>query len=309
MEKEIAIIIPVYNGELFIQKILLSIDLQTIKNKCKIIIINDGDQCKYNILSQFNELDICFFKLEKNLGPGEARNKGIEIAVQEEIPYIVFADQDDEFYGQYALEFLLTTIKRTSADLVRSPIITEAFDQIFFYEQNGNLLFGKIYKTEIIKNNNIKFFPLHYEDGCFNLTYIINSDLNIFDFPYPIYLWKDNSKSICRKNNGIFCQTTFIPDFINLINTYEQLLIQNKNKQIILNTIPERLIYFYNIYKQWEQNLTNIINYERRKQLSQYFYKLVEYFPVLENEDWWRQYISDPSLHEFYIFYTRGIYE
>ena len=311
MAKEVAIITPVYNGHGLVLDLLTSINIQTIRDACKVFLIVDGDGEKYDyLISSFPLLNIEIVYMKENGGPGTARNRGIELTIQENIPYIIFADQDDEFYGCYAIQFLLNSIKEYNVNMVRSPIISQAFNKLFFQEENGNLLFGKIYKTSIIKDNNISFYPLHFEDGCFNLTYMLSDKFSICDFPYLTYLWKDNPTSICRKDNGKFCQETFVLDFINLIETYEKLIEkEDSDKTLILATVLDRLAYFYNIYKQWEPLLEDRKNYNRKIQLSRHFYRLVEYFPILTSEQWWEQRNSAPYIHELYIFYVRGAYE
>jgi len=45
-------------------------------------------------------------RLDENGGPGVARNKGLELVIEDNIPYIVFADADDCFEGYISIEVL-----------------------------------------------------------------------------------------------------------------------------------------------------------------------------------------------------------
>ena len=112
MEKEIAIIIPAYNAKEYINNLFETIKYQTIIERCKIILINDGYKDDYNFLYQlYPQLDLIILKTSSpQSGPGIARNIGIQYAIESNISYIVFADADDEFYGSYALYFLINSV-------------------------------------------------------------------------------------------------------------------------------------------------------------------------------------------------------
>ena len=93
MVPKISVIIPVYNGEKYIQRCFNSINNQTFK-ELEIIFVNDGssDNSK-KILDKINEINsnvIVYHQVNK--GPGAARNKGIELANGQ---FITFIDVDD----------------------------------------------------------------------------------------------------------------------------------------------------------------------------------------------------------------------
>ena len=95
MEKEIkiSVVIPVYNAEKYIGKCLDSIINQTYKN-WEVICINDGSSDKSEeIIDTYKnqKYNITLIK-QKNMGPGAARNTGIDKANGD---YIVFIDADD----------------------------------------------------------------------------------------------------------------------------------------------------------------------------------------------------------------------
>jgi glycosyltransferase involved in cell wall biosynthesis len=78
------VVIPAYNAHKTILKTVLSILAQTYAHKTKIVIVDDvspdGDYS--NIVQAFTGLvSIQQVTLEKNGGPGVARQKGLEIAL------------------------------------------------------------------------------------------------------------------------------------------------------------------------------------------------------------------------------------
>ncbi|WP_298737842.1 glycosyltransferase [uncultured Psychrobacter sp.] len=112
---KVSIIIPVYNGEQFLERCLESVSSQTYKN-IEIIIINDG--------STDNTKNICELYLQKeprarvihkkNGGVSISRNIGLDLAIGE---YIYFVDADD-YVLQNGIERLVNKAIRNLADLV-----------------------------------------------------------------------------------------------------------------------------------------------------------------------------------------------
>ena len=71
----IDIIIPAYNAHDTIMKTLISINLQNIKNKVNVYIIDDCSDVDYSreVDLFFDKINIKQLKLSKNSGPGVAR--------------------------------------------------------------------------------------------------------------------------------------------------------------------------------------------------------------------------------------------
>ena len=100
-EKNLSIIIPVYNAEKYIKNILHKLDKQ-ITDKIEVLLIDDGSKDK--------SLEICEsyvnssngFKVfhQQNSGASAARNRGIELAKGR---YIVFIDSDDDIADDYII--------------------------------------------------------------------------------------------------------------------------------------------------------------------------------------------------------------
>jgi len=91
----VSVIMPTYNGELFIYKALNSVINQTY-NKFEIIVVDDGstDNTR-NIVDEFikeNKCNIIFIELGNNYGRSRARNEGLSHVSGD---FIAFLDVDD----------------------------------------------------------------------------------------------------------------------------------------------------------------------------------------------------------------------
>ena len=96
MNYDISVIVPVYNGEKYIEKCFESIKNQTIKN-IEVIFVNDGStdnskQILDNIKKVNKGVNVKIIHQE-NKGPGSARNTGI---INASGKYIGFVDIDDK---------------------------------------------------------------------------------------------------------------------------------------------------------------------------------------------------------------------
>ncbi|MFJ8512855.1 glycosyltransferase family 2 protein [Lysinibacillus xylanilyticus] len=88
----ISIITPVYNSEKYIGETIKSVLAQSYKNWEMIIADDCSKDNTANVINEFNDPRIKYFKLEENSGAAVARNKALEKAKGK---YIAFLDADD----------------------------------------------------------------------------------------------------------------------------------------------------------------------------------------------------------------------
>lgn len=89
---ELSVIMPVYNGEIFIRDAIESILNQTYRN-FEFIIINDGSIDKtQEIIESYSDSRIICLENQENIGISKSRNKGLSIARGS---YIAIMDADD----------------------------------------------------------------------------------------------------------------------------------------------------------------------------------------------------------------------
>ncbi|WP_296893689.1 glycosyltransferase [uncultured Methanobrevibacter sp.] len=216
---KISVIIPVYNVENYLRECLDSITSQTVKD-IEIICIDDGSTDNSpEILKEYQKKDSRIKIITKeNGGQATARNLGIKEAQGE---YIAFIDSDD-FIESEMLEKLYTKAKDDNLDIAMCKIATynnqtgEIKDNVWYYmlgifrdfekeifnhkdtkEFTCNIAvtpYNKIYKTSLIKDNNI-LFPegLIFEDEKFFYdTYLRAKRVSVI--PEFLYYYRVNRK-------------------------------------------------------------------------------------------------------------------
>lgn len=199
--EEIDIIIPAFNAHKTIKNTLFSIAMQEYTNQIKVYIINDCSLKDYQEeINDFKSfLNIEEIILEKNGGPGIARQKGIDVSKGK---YLIFIDADDIFYDCNAIKTLYDAITSKKLDLVVTSFYEEIEGKHLFRGNNFVWTHGKIYKRVFLKKKNIKFNNTRYnEDVAFNQLIMYNSPKCEY-VDKITYIWKNNSNSITRENDS-----------------------------------------------------------------------------------------------------------
>lgn len=135
----VSIIIPVYNGESFINRIYNSINNQTYKNY-ELIFFNDASKDNsYNILKKIAKSDkkVKVFTTSNNCGPGGAKNEGLKYAKGD---YILFLDCDDYISENYLHNLVINAKENNYPDIVLSD-----FTKV---NQNGKVCYVRNYKNK-----------------------------------------------------------------------------------------------------------------------------------------------------------------
>lgn len=270
----IDLIIPVYNASKTLSLTLMSISLQKEIDKVNIYIIDDCSSDKYDeIFKQFEYLNIKYIKLDKNQGPGIAREIGIENSNSK---YIMFIDADDLFYNTDSIKKLYDCIEK-GYDYVSGITYDEKKDKNIINESD---LHGKIYRREFIKNNNIKFNKSRYhEDNYFNNLYLACN-------PYKeiinelVYIYVYNKKSFTNKD--IEQEFTRLEILLsNMQKFLKETKKRNCNKEIVKNLILYKVRYFNRIYNnKFNENEKNIF----KNWLEKYDLNIKEYLDLDINE-------------------------
>ena len=132
----ISVLVPVYNEEKTLLKILQKLSSVKFSERLEIIIINDGSSDNTNSIIENNKnLYSTYINLENNHGKGKAIIEGLKKAKGE---YIFFQDADLEYNPDDIVKFL-DKVENYGADMVMgSRFISEERSVLHFWHMKGN---------------------------------------------------------------------------------------------------------------------------------------------------------------------------
>lgn len=228
-EPKISIIVPVYNSEKFLEKLINSIIEQTYKNY-ELILINDGSTD--NSLKVIQDYSLKYkniiYETIQNSGPGAARKKGFELCKGD---LVFFVDSDDliptndvfqkiaNYYITNNFDVLFFDFKRLSQNSIRIhntffdiKFKPGKYDIKYLYKKPvASALWCKIFVKSKIK---MDFFSNYnnYEDCYFTYKYFNNC--SNFDYINEVLYFanRDNPNSLSK-----------IQDFTKIDNTFNLL--------------------------------------------------------------------------------------
>lgn len=300
MKANVSIIIPVFNTEKDLKNCLESVRNQSYEN-FEVILIDDGSTDKsVEICDYYSSIDNRFKVIHCiNSGVSKARNRGIDVCQGD---YIIFVDSDDKVKSNM-LEDMVEKIQKYDSDVIITgitfvekeeitkeiiPIVNGRLGlDIWKYICRDNIgLFGyvsnKLYKSSIIKENNIRFdenkkiqedldFALTVYSYC-NSFYLSKRSYYLYNYepkdrkPQPLsYMkieikkrdiikskgWYDRCKKLhCNKlSSMIFAYLYWLPKekikfFQGIQKIYEIDKIYESFDVASINNIEEKIIIF-----------------------------------------------------------------
>lgn len=256
--KILNIIIPAYNAKETLEKTLMSLSIQRTKYNFDVLVVNDKSDYAYeDIIDKYSKyLEIKELILNENVGPGQARQKGIE---QTNNKYIMFIDADDYLYSPYSIEKLINKIEKTNADVVISNFILERDNKRKIKERDNIWLHGKIFKRQFIEDNKVTFnLTRKNEDNGFNrLLWLIGDIVEYLD--EVTYVYQENSNSITRKDNRKYKLYGLEGLAENMYWAYEEAKKRNVVEDLLqihlLTTLTASYYYYNELQKEYDVSL------------------------------------------------------
>lgn len=201
---DISVIMPVYNDSKYIKNAVKSLLNQSLRNIEIIIVIDGSTDESESIIDGIVACDKRVIKVvQENQGISKARNKGIALAKGK---YIAFADADDTV-PKRAYEKMYQIAENNDADLViggfkkntglsskrnhrmvklaKKPSVEVDDEDII----HSFAVWNKIFKRDIIADNNILFEPFkHVEDAVFLYSFLQHAQ-KVFTCPDIVYIY------------------------------------------------------------------------------------------------------------------------
>lgn len=228
MSPTVSVIIPVYNSELTLYRLLDSLKSQIYK-KFEVIVVDDGsNDNSVCICNEFaDSLDIYIYHTS-HCGSGHARNYGIKIAKGK---YVTFVDSDDYVEKNYLYQ-IVNYAEKYDLDLVFFNHVDESENRII-YSPNGlsfnaysnsalkkyassllrnsywHTVWNKLYLKDLIIKSNAKFNSEIRigEDTCFNIDIYKNVE-RVGVIPDILYHYCLNKNSLLHSFKSYYYHDT-----------------------------------------------------------------------------------------------------
>lgn len=207
MEKKLDVIIPAHKAHGTLLQALSSIAIQTIADRVRVTVVDDccPEGGYEEIVEIFRPaLDVQLIRMEKNSGPGLARQKGIDSTSAE---FYTFLDADDVCYSVRSLETLLEKIEKDETCMCASG----AFWAPQYRSEGKNIcrnriwVFGKVWRRSFTERYKIHFNGTRANEDCSfcQITAILcdNPAEQVQYVEEYIVEYRENPNSITRLNN------------------------------------------------------------------------------------------------------------
>lgn len=205
---KVSVLIPAYQKEDRIALCLESVLNQTLQDIEIIVVWRKGTDKTEEIIKSFQDSRLRLIEQVEKTGVGGAREIGVQAATGD---YIGFVDCDDTIDADF-YEKLYNAAVQNNADIAfggmtghiwRKSETYETFIDKYTLVTNG-AVFDKIFKTDVIKNNDIHFpVNVFYEDNPWLLAAFWYSGklVTVPDACYHYFVWDRNERTDALKKS------------------------------------------------------------------------------------------------------------
>ncbi len=306
----VSLIIPIYNASPYIEACLASLVAQTMSN-IEILLIDDhGRDDSMERARRFVETHpsgktFRFLATPHNMGPGPARNVGIEAAQGE---YVAFIDSDDVVEPDFC-EQLYQAAKQYDADLsycqaqlvkgseahpMGNPVIEDgAFNgekRRFFLTHYTTLFVSFLYRRSLLNEYGIRFPSTRSAEDSYFLTCSLLAAKCIACVDKPLYHYLVHDESLSEVRNPKRYQ--------DKIQSFD-LLMQFTREKGLYEPDKAELDYIYFKKAYLLDIFTYIYNedYPQTLVLSKIFNHLLNFVPYYKHNPYYRKDYKMRLLH------------
>ncbi|MEG0236527.1 glycosyltransferase family 2 protein [Cetobacterium sp.] len=250
---KISVIIPIYNGENFIEKCLNSILNQTLKD-IEVIVVNDGStDNSYEIINKIVDNRLILIS-KKNEGVSSARNQALKIAKGK---YILCIDSDDWIETNY-LEDIYLKAEIERLDIVVTDYYYDKQDKSYYMKDlvlnDDEIISGKKY-IEIFFKKNLKGFNWNklIKSSLFKINRIYyNEEVNMMEDMLFLIKILNYSKKVGKLNKAYYhylqheknaTRKISLKHLKSIENVFNELHLNFKEQLELLQIIKEKEIY------------------------------------------------------------------
>ena len=206
----IDVIVPTHRAHATLGRALDSIAAQTIADELRVVVVDDAcPEGGYRdaVAPYLSYLDIQLIRLPRNVGPGGARQAGIDATGN---PYFTCLDSDDAFAGPASLEQLRDVMEQDgSIERCGGHIEVLGASQETRLRRGASMkMGGKLFRRSFVERYGLRFNGSRVnEDYGYNLAVDLlcdNDDEKTHTVPEPVVHVHKNPCSITAHNDGQF---------------------------------------------------------------------------------------------------------
>ena len=263
------IIMPAYNGHETICQAVASVAMQDNLKDIQLTIVDDCSDKPYDyILGLFPTVNIRIIRKPTNTGCGPSRQYGLDRCTEK---YFMFLDTDDCLFGPSVIKNMVAVMEREQLDSLWTNYVEEFEDgKRVLYRNSGTHMHGKMYRTEYIQSNNIRYNMTRlHEDHAFNAIALLVGGKNKF-MDIETYVWRSNPASLTRKKETQRDITGSMDAYlINADYTLTELAKREVEADKVADMVKKYILSFfrfYNVMKQVGVNSEYLQSYVERIQ-------------------------------------------
>lgn len=204
----LSIIIPNYNKEKYIGKLLSQLKKQLLDGVEVIVVDDCSTDDSWNIIQEYKDV-FKIIRLEKNSWVSRARNRGIEESSGE---YITFIDSDDGIKPNF-IKIILKHIETKRDGYFFDYDIYCDFKNVNVVKGENTMVWSKVFKRDVLDKNCIKFDEKYYtryvlgEDTDFCCRFLAATtdieriNIPIIDYSFGVENSISNSKQVLKEES------------------------------------------------------------------------------------------------------------
>lgn len=221
-----SVIIPVYNGENYIQEALESVFQQDYQ-ALEVIVIDDGSTDKTQEIIKNTNLNIKYV-YQENQGASAARNHGLKIAQGK---YIAFLDADDLWHPQ-ALNIQFQCLnKYPDAEIVLGKTQLVDFTNVPIDEPCFVLhLASAVYEKSVFNQVGLLDENLDYSDDLDWFNRAREQNINIIKHEHTVLFYRQHDRNMTKQKT---CQE------LKILKVLKKSLNRRRQKQSVVDELPK----------------------------------------------------------------------
>lgn len=315
---KISVIVPLFNGEYYLEEAMDSVINQTIFEDIEVLIVDDGstDNSRFLIDKYAIDYDNITVFHKENGGVSSARNYAMKYAKGE---YIHFFDSDDfllydayeklydfakkEDYDIVTANFLRFNSEKTWTTLIGDYVYTDLKENIENIKLKDYpnltwdmLVWNKLYKRDFLEKINAHFIEgASFQDNVFSIEVLTKASKIGMISDYVIcWRLRDVGLSITKiidkkRVEDLIRVSRLVNEFIKE-NIKDEEVLSNKYHKWLVSDIPMFIEIIEDYPKEYQEfikeniiNIYHLVPGEFIKNLNTYYATL---YKMLENEDW-----------------------